>query len=162
MLNALFLCFLGVELPDSFSFFSVNGSNKFARFVADDWDTVQELLSLPDMMGGLQGLRPVLPLSPANQRCMRLCLMAVLEAVQIMQESCSEVNRGDVSALVSAYSEFTEVMGFLLSAFPLPSLFPPSSRSDLLTFDFTLIRSSPEYLSDHSHGPLFCLGASWI
>ncbi len=47
-------------MPDSFSFFSVNGSNKFARFVADDWDTVQELLSLPDMMGGLQGLRPVL------------------------------------------------------------------------------------------------------
>ncbi len=38
-------------------------------------------------------------------------------------------------------------MGFLLSTFALPSLFPPSSRSDLLAFDFTQIRNSPDGLS---------------
>ncbi len=64
-----------------------------------------------------------------------------------MQESCGEVNRGDVSALVSAYSELTEVMGFLQSAFPSPNLFPPTSRQDLLSYDFTLIKNAVDDFS---------------
>ena len=96
-------------------------------------------------MGGLQGLRPALSLS--NVKCMRLCLMVVLETVRIMHESCGEVNRGDVSALVSAYSELTEVMGFLQSAFPSPNLFPPTSRQDLLSYDFSLIKNAVDDLS---------------
>ena len=68
--------------------------------------------------------------------------MAVLKVIRILQESCGEVNRGDVSALVSAYTEFTEVMGFLLSTFSSPTLTPPRSRQDLLSFDFTLLKNS--------------------
>ncbi len=93
-------------------------------------------------MGGLQGLRPSLSLSSSNVRCMRLCLMAMLEVIRILQESCGEVNRGDVSALVSAYTEFTEVMSFILSTFPTQTLTPPRSRQDLLSFDFTVLKNS--------------------
>ena len=110
--------------------------------MADKWDVVSDLLAIPDMMGGLQGLRPSLSLSSSNARCMRLCLMAVLEVVRFLQESCGEVNRGDVSALVSAYTEFTEVMGFLLSTFSSPTLTPPRGRQELLSFDFTLLKNS--------------------
>ncbi len=45
--------FPGFELPESLSIFSVNGTNKFAKFVADNWDTTMDLLAIPDMMGGL-------------------------------------------------------------------------------------------------------------
>ena len=112
-------------------------------------------------MGGLQGLRPALSLSPSNVKCMRLCLMVVLEAVRIMQESCGEVNRGDVSALVSAYSELTEVMGLLQSfflqifTFPSPNLFPPTSRQDLLSYAFSLIKNAVDDLSFTTSMDLF-------
>ena len=150
------MCILDFEMPETLSFFNVNGTNKFARFVAEEWDSVFDLLSIPDMMGGLQGLRPSLRFSPNGMSCKRLCLMAVMEVVRVMRESCGEVNRGHLSALVSAYAEFTEVMGFLLSTFSCSSFFPPQNRRKLLSFDSTIIaqRSSLIY-SRRSEYPAF-------
>ena len=98
---------IGLSLPEVFSPFSNSETNSFISFVVYDWSSVLELLDLPDLMGGLRGLRPHLKLSALQTRCVRLCLIFLEELMSVLQSHCPEVNRGDASALVSAFSEFS-------------------------------------------------------
>ncbi len=97
-----------------------------------------ELLDLPDLMGGLRSLRLHLKLSALQTRCVRLCLIFLQEVTSVLKSPCPEVNRGDVSALVSAFSEFSSVMATLTDMF-IPSVYGvPRERKLLLLADFSL------------------------
>ncbi len=89
-------------------------------------------------MGGLGGLRAHMILGPQNTKCFRHCFLAVVEVVSILQNSCPEINRGDVSALVSAYSELLHAMMSLCDLFLPSSLRVPIAVKDFVTFDFRL------------------------
>ena len=94
-------------------------------------------------MGGLGGLRAHMILGPQNTKCFRHCLLAVVEVASILRSSCPETNRGDVSALVSAYSELLHAMMTICDLFFPSSLGVPLAVKDFVTFDFRLQSVDP-------------------
>ena len=135
--------FPGVVLPDMLSLFNSDKTSSFILFLTRDWDTIEELLSLPNLMGGLRGLRAHIILGPQNTKCFRHCLLAVVEVVSILQASCPEINRGDVSALVSAYSEILHAMMSLCDLFLPSSLNVLLAVKDFVAFGFRLQAVDP-------------------
>ena len=86
-------------------------------------------------------------LGPQNTRCFRHCLLAVTEAVSLLQDTCPEMSRGDVSALVSAFSELFAAMNCLCSMFLPATLQFPVSVKEIFTFDFCLTSVDPVTLT---------------
>ena len=137
---------IGLSLPEVFSPFSSTETNAFISFVVSDWSSVLALLDLPDLMGGLRGLRPHLKLSALQTRCVRLCLIFLQEVISVLQSHCPEVNRGDASALVSAFSEISSVIVTMTDMF-IPSVYGvPRERRLLLLADFSFSSADPNKL----------------
>ncbi len=84
----------GLILPEVLSLFNSDETTSFVLFLTRKWETVIDLLSLPDLMSGLGGLRAHMILGPQNTRCFRHCLLAVTEVVSLLRETCLEMNRG--------------------------------------------------------------------
>ena len=86
-------------------------------------------------------------LGPQNTRCFRHCLLAVTKVVSLLEETCPEMNRGDVSALVSAFPELFAAMNSLCSMF-LPSSFQiPVTVKEFWAVDFRLPSVDPVNLT---------------
>ncbi len=85
-------------------------------------------------------------LGPQNTKCFRHCLLAVTEVVSILHESCPEMNRGDVSALVSSFAELRASMSTLCDTFLPDSASVPVVTKDFLGFDFRLSSVDPATL----------------
>ena len=132
------LLFPGVILPDSFSPFANSETNEFLSFAVTNWSTLSELLGLPDSMSGLRSLRPHLKLNSLQTKYVRLCLFGVCEVISVLQSHCPEVNRGDVSALVSAFSEFPSLLATLVDMFILSSYGVPREQKSMILADFSL------------------------
>ncbi len=67
-------------------------------------------------------MRAHMILGPQSTQFFRHCLLAVTEVVSLFQEACPEMNRDDVSALVSAFPELFAAMNSLCSML-LPTTF---------------------------------------
>ncbi len=136
----------GLVLPEVFSPFSNSQTNSFISFVVSDWSSVLELLDLPDLMGGLRGLRPQLKLGALQTRCPMLCNVFLQEVMSVLQSHCPKVNKGDVSALVSASSKFSTVMSTLTDMF-IPSVYGvPRNKKLLLMVDSSFASADPDSL----------------
>ncbi len=130
-------------MPEVLSLFNSDETTSFVLFLTREWGTVSDLLSLPDLMSGLGGLRAHMILGPQNTRCFRQCLLAVTEVDSLLPETCPEMNRGDVSALVSAFPELFAAMNSLCSMF-LPNSFQiPVTVTEFLAVDFRLASVDP-------------------
>ena len=132
---------LGLKLPDVFSPFANSETNDFISFAVSNWSSMYELMDLPDLMGGLKGLRPQLRLSPLQTKCVRFCLLAIHEIISVLQSHCPEVNRGDVCAIVSAFSEFSSVMVSLVDMFIPSSYGIPRDQKLLILADFSFSKA---------------------
>ncbi len=133
-------------MPDVLSLFNSDKTTAFILLLVRKWDTVDELLALPDLLSGLGGLRAHMILGPQNTKCFRHCLLAVTEVVSVLHESCAEMNRGDVSALVSSFSELRTAMSVLCDTFLPDSVGVPVVMKGFLAFDFRLSSVDPATL----------------
>ncbi len=142
----IFFFVTGLLLPDVLSHFNSDKTTAFISFLIRKWDTVSELLALPDLLSGLWGLRAHMILGPHNTKCFRRCLLGVTEVVSLLHESCHEMNRGDVSALVSSFAELRAAMSALCDTFLPDSASVPVITKDFLAFDFRRASVDPATL----------------
>ncbi len=130
-------------MPETLSLFNSDKTSSLLLFLTRSWDVVAHLLSLPNLMSGLGGLRAHMILGPQNTKCFRLCLLAIVEVVPLLQDACPEINRGDISALVSASSELLLAITTLCSSLLPSSLQIPIAVKYFLGFDFRLSSLDP-------------------